>query len=393
MIAWFGFFLAIVTLLVISRKNLAIAMFIGAFILGVFTMPPHEVAAAFYRAFTDPSTILLALVVGLIPIIGGTLKASGQMDNLVNNMRIGKKAFLAFSPALIGMLPMPGGALLSGPLVEKGGRDVSNDKKAGLNVWFRHVLYLVYPLSPSLIVSAKVAGLDIYQIIPYLALLLFLSLFLGYFFFLRDVSGKIDYEENFSLKKLLPPLAVILVAPVLDFSLKAFVSPQEIATFIGVTTSLVLAAIIGKVGTSNLYGIAKDSKPWNFALMMVGIATFLNVFTVSAIPQLIGSIHISAEILCIAIGFLLGFVTGRILTPAGIVIPIFLTKFGAISPIIFAITYFNIFLGYVLSPVHPCVSLSAEFFKIDIKDLFKVTAPPALIAFAISLLLMIAMRI
>lgn len=392
MIAWFGFFLAIAALLVISRKNLAIAMFVGAFILGAFTLLPDEVATAFYRAFTDPSTILLALVVGLIPIIGGTLKASGQMDNLVNNMRIGKKAFLAVSPALVGMLPMPGGALLSGPLVEKGGKGVSKDKKAGLNVWFRHVLYLVYPLAPSLIVSAKVARLDIYRIIPYLALPLFFSLFLGYFFFLRDVPGKSHYEDKFSLKKLLPPLTVIFVAPVLDFSLKNFVSPEEVATLIGVTTSLVLAVIIGKVRARNLYRIAKDSKPWNFALMMVGIVAFLNVFTISGIPELIGGVEITPEILCVAIGFLLGFGTGRIITPAGIIIPIFLTKFGPISPIIFAITYFSIFLGYVLSPVHPCVSLSAEFFEVDIKDFFKVTAPPTLIAFAISLFLMIAMK-
>jgi len=393
MIAWFGFFLAIVALLVISRKNLAIAMFIGAFILGVFTMPPNKVATAFYRAFTDPSTILLALVLGLIPIIGGTLEASGQMDNLVNNIRIGKKAFLGVSPALIGMLSMPGGALLSGPLVEKGGKGVSRDKKAGLNVWFRHILYLVYPLAPQLIVSAKVAGLDIYRIIPYLALPFFFSLFLGYFFFLRDAPGKIDYEEKFSLKKLSLPLTVIFVAPVLDFSLKPFVSPEEVATLIGVTTSLVLAIIIGKVGTSNLYRVAKRSKPWNFALMMVGIIVFLNVFTISGIPELIEGIEITAEILCIAIGFLLGFGTGRIVTTVGIVIPIFLTKFGPISPVIFAITYFSIFLGYVLSPVHPCVSLSAEFFEIDIKDFYRVTAPPALIAFAISFFLMFAIRI
>lgn len=393
MITWFGFFLALVALMIISRKNLAIGMLTGALILGVFTMPPAQVATEFREAFTDLPTILLALAVGLIPIIGGTLKSSGQMDNLVNNIRVGKKAFLAMSPALIGMLPMPGGALLSCPLVEKGGKGVLNAKKAALNVWFRHILYLVYPLAPSLIVSANAARLDIYQVIPYLVLPLLFSLFLGYFFFLRDAPGKIYYEDKFSLKKLVPPLTVILMAPVLDFSLKAFVSPEELATLIGVTASLVLAIIIGRAQINNLYRIAKDSKPWNFALMIVGIATFLNVFNASNIPELIAGFEITAEMLCVVIGFLLGFGTGRIVTPAGIVIPIFLTKFGPISPIIFTITYFSIFLGYALSPVHPCVSLSAEFFKIDIKSFIRVIAPPALIAFAISFFLMTLMRI
>lgn len=393
MVVWFGFFLALAVMMVVSRKSLALGMFVGALILGVFTMPPYQVATEFKRAFTDPPTILSALAIGLIPIIGGTLSASGQMDNLVNNIRIGKKAFLAVSPALIGMLPMPGGALLSGPLVEKGGKNVPNVKKAGLNVWFRHVLYLVYPLAPSLIISAGISGLDIYQTIPYLALFLLFSLVLGYFFFLRDVPGEIGYEDKFSFKSFLPPLIALLVAPILDFSLKAFVSPGELATLIGVTTSLIMAIIIGKVGINNLYGIVKDSKPWNFALMMMAIIAFLNVFTASSIPTLIAELDITAEILCVVVGFLLGFSTGRIITPAGIVIPIFLAKFESISPLVFAITYFSIFLGYVLSPVHPCVSLSAEFFKVDIKDFFRATAPPAIIAFAVTFLLMIAIGI
>ncbi|NIU83197.1 MAG: DUF401 family protein, partial [Candidatus Thorarchaeota archaeon] len=94
--------------------------------------------------------------------------------------------------------------------------------------------------------------------------------------------------------------------------------------------------------------------------------------------------NISAEILCVVVAFLLGFGTGRIVTPAGIVIPMFLTKFGSISSITFAITYFSMFLGYVMTPVHPCVSLTAEFFKVNTKDFLKVMLPPTLIALATS---------
>jgi hypothetical protein len=119
LLVWTGFFLALAVLLIVSRKNFAAGMFLGAFILAIFTIPFNEITPPFISAFTDPSTILLAIAVGLIPIIGGTLKDTGQMDNLVKNMRIGKKAFLAVSPALLGMLPMPGGALLSATMIEK----------------------------------------------------------------------------------------------------------------------------------------------------------------------------------------------------------------------------------------------------------------------------------
>jgi len=372
-----------------------VSTFLGALILGIFTLSPSDLAWEFWSSFVDLSVILLALAVGLIPVIGGGLSQSGQMEDLVRNMRIGKKAFLAFSPALVGMLPMPGGALLSAPLVEKVGKDIAREKKAGLNVWFRHVLYLVYPLSPALIVSITMAGLDIYQTIPYLASFLLFSVALGYFFFLRSVRGRIEYDEKLSMKKLLIPLTVILIAPVLDFLIKTLFPElvKEAATLIGVATSLTLVITIGKIRWKNFCQIFRESKPWDFALIIVGMIVFHNVFKASSIPELITQGQITPEILIVAVGFMLGFATGRIQLPAAIIIPIFATKFGAMSAPVFAIMFFSIFLGYVLTPVHPCVALSAKFFGADLKDFFREMVPPSLIAFVLSFVLFLILNV
>ncbi len=390
LLVWTGFFLALFVLLIVSRKNFALGMFLGAFILAIFTIPFNEMALPFVSAFTDPSTILLAVAVGLIPIIGGILKDTGQMDDLVKNLRIGKKAFLAVSPALLGMLPMPGGALLSAPMVEKAGKVISKEKKCGLNVWFRHILFLVYPLSPALIISVKIAELDLYRVLLYLAPFFLFSIFLGYFFFLHKITGEIDYEQKLSLKKLFLPLTVILIAPILDFLIKTLFAPSipEAATLIAITSSLVLAVVVGKLGARKFGKITWESKPWDFAFIIVGMTVFLNVFTVSGIPTLIQTLQITPVLLCVVIGFLLGFATGRIQTPALIIIPIFLTKGWILSAPVFAIMYFSIFLGYVLSPIHPCVSLSAQFFHVKIKDFLKVISPPTLIGFVVSFVLL-----
>jgi integral membrane protein (TIGR00529 family) len=384
LIEWLGFFFAMTLLLIISKKNLGVAMFVGALILGVL-MIPESLLTIFWLTITDPTTFLLAIIVGIIPMIGGILKDSGQLDNLVNNVKIGKKAFLMLSPALVGLLPMPGGALLSAPLIEKGGKKITNEKKAGINIWFRHVLYLVYPLAPSLIISTEVAKLELYNVIPYLSLILIFSLFLGYFFFLRGITIENGDNEIFSIKKLLYPLIAIIIAPILDILMRTFyVLPvKEIATFLGVLASLFITIFIGKIKLNNFIEIALKAKPWNFALMMIGIMTFLNVFKNSGVIQLMQDIYITEEILFI-IGFLLGFGTGRIITPAGIIFPVFLEKIGAISLPSFTIIYFSIFLGYIITPVHPCVSLSVEYFGIRIKDYIKIIAIPTLIALIIS---------
>jgi len=390
LLVWTGFFLALFVLLIVSRKNFALGMFLGAFILAIFTIPFNEMASPFVSAFIDPSTILLAVAVGLIPIIGGILKDTGQMDDLVKNLRIGKKAFLAVSPALLGMLPMPGGALLSAPMVEKAGKVVSKEKKCGLNVWFRHIMFLIYPLSPALIISVKIAQLDLYQVLLYLVPFFFFSIFLGYFFFLHKITGEIDYEQKLSLKKLFLPLTVILIAPIFDFLIKALFAPSipEAATLIAITSSLILAVVVGRLGAGRFGKITWESKPWDFAFIIVGMTVFLNVFTASGIPTLIQNLQIPPVLLCVVIGFLLGFATGRIQTPALIIVPIFLTKGWILSAPVFAIMYFSIFLGYVLSPIHPCVSLSLQFFHVEIKDFLKVISPPTLIGFVVSFVLL-----
>ncbi|MEE8593926.1 MAG: DUF401 family protein, partial [Candidatus Bipolaricaulota bacterium] len=116
MLLWIGFSMAIVLLLVVSRRNLALGMGIATVVLAIFTHSLGSFGTALWETISDPSVLLLALVVGVIPLIGSVMEASGQMDRLVANLRIGIRPFLALGPGLLGMLPMPGGALLSAPL-------------------------------------------------------------------------------------------------------------------------------------------------------------------------------------------------------------------------------------------------------------------------------------
>jgi integral membrane protein (TIGR00529 family) len=376
------------SLLIISQKNLGIAMFVSAFILGVFTIP-EALPSVMTRSLIDPSTILLAVIVGLIPLIGGTLNETGQIDKLISNMRIGKKPFLMLSPALIGLLPMPGGALLSAPIVDKAGKGLSKENKTGINVWFRHVLYLVYPISANFIVSTAAARIGLYQPIPHLIVILLFSLLLGYFFFLRGSLGWIEYKERFSLKDLALPLTALLIAPLIDILLKTFMDlpVEEIGTLIAVAASLAFSIVIGQLNLRKFVEITTKAKPWNFAFMMMGIMVFLGVFKNSVVLEIFKNVPMNPEILYV-IAVALGFMTGRMITPAGIVFPIYLTKFGEVSALTFALIYFGIFLGYVLTPVHPCVSLTAESLEVEIKDYFKTVVPPVSIGLAVSLLVL-----
>lgn len=385
---WTGFFISVIVLLFLARKDLAIALFAAACVLGIFTSSPGLLLERVFLTFTDPSIVLLAMVVFFMPLIGGVLEESGQMDNLVKNMRIGKRPFLALSPAFLGMLPMPGGALLSAPLVEKAGGETNGQIKASVNVWFRHILFLVYPLAPPLIASSKIAKLEVYQVIPYSFPTLILAALFGYYFFLRDVKGGMDYRSQFSLRKLAIPIAVILAAPLTDLLIKSFfeLPIPEAATFIGVLVSLGLGLYFGRASLGKLLLIGKEMAPWKFALIIFGMFTYLRIFTRSGAPELLAGVQMPAAVLCVLGGYILGVLTGRIQAPASIIFPIYLVRFGEMTPIVFAIIFFSIFLGYCASPIHPCVSVSLEFFNTSIRDFMTTMVPPTLIALIITLL-------
>ena len=359
----------------------------AAVVLGLFTLSTSQMLTVLTRTFADPSVLLIAFVVGIIPLIGGALEESGEMDRLVANMRMRKRPFFAVAPALLGMLPMPGGALLSAPLIQRGGEGITADVKAAGNVWFRHAFLLVYPLGSSLIASAKIASVGLYQAILFLFPAFLLTVVIGYFILLGHVEGTMNYEGRFSLPGLVVPLGIIISAPVIDIVMKSTLplSHPEIGTAVGVSASLLLAIVVGHIGGRKLLVIGKKMRPWKYALIILAMFLFLNVFTLSGSPQTLASLGLSPVLLCIVIGFVLGMITGRIQTPIAIVVPIFITAHGAMSLPAFAVTYFSIYLGYVISPVHPCVSVSIEYFSIPMSAFLRRMALPVTIAFAVDL--------
>ncbi len=386
-LTWIGLGLALAALLLLARRNLYLGMTIAALVLGLFTVP-GELGPALLAVLADPGIMLLALVVALIPLIGGALEETGLMESLVENLRLGRRAFLALAPALLGMLPMPGGALLSAPLVARGGGVLDGAHKAAVNVWFRHVLYLVYPLGPALIAAAKVAQLEVYRVIPWLFPFFLLSLLLGYAFLLRRAGGEPAYAQEFSPRGLLLPLGVILVAPLLDFLLRwsLRLPVRELGTLAGVGTSLLAVSLAGRLG-DRLGKLILKMRVWRFSLIILGMFFFLEVFQRSGVPGLIARLELPGAVLGAVIGPLLGLITGRIQAPVTVIFPVFLARGEAITPLTFALIFYAVFLGYILTPVHPCIAVSVEYFKTSLREFIRVLRWPAALAWLAALLL------
>lgn len=122
---------------------------------------------------------------------------------------------------------------------------------------------------------------------------------------------------------------------------------------------------------------------------------FLGIFKASGLPEVMASLALSEPLLCM-ISFLLGVLTGRVYLPTSVVIPTYMKMVGSdpMPPHLFALVFFSAILGYLVSPEHPCVSVSLEYFGASMGDYLKAMALPVLLALtpALGLALVLSLR-
>lgn len=281
-------------------------------------------------------------------------------------------------PALFGLLPVPGGALLSAPFLEKagGGRP---EERAAANVWFRHVLLFFYPMSSALIAATKLAGLELWTVIPYQIPWALFSAVLGGIFLLGPFhGGKPDGEAKHAWRSLFP-LSVLLLPALLDFLLKKYVSlpAPEVAT-LGALGASFLLSLYG-LRARDLPRLLREASPWRFSLIVVGMFLYLGVFQASGLPERLAGLGLPLLGVVLGLGILMGIATGRQQAAVSVVIPLYLAAKGSLTPLGFSVIYQASYLGYLLSPLHPCLAVSAEYAGTTVGAVWRRLLVPSLV--------------
>jgi len=376
--AWLSFIIIIGIVIILSKYELGVTLSLGA--VGFAFLAGTNIVQALINVVTNPTVLLLMIIVTLISILGGIMEESGLMIEMIQKMRISRKASLMVIPALFGLLPVAGGALMSAPIVEQIDSEEEPSKKVSINVWYRHMLILIYPLSSSLIFASSLIGINLYIIVIGLLPCMIIMWLVGYFTLIKDVSPFLEQGER-DLKRAFHNMLPIIIAPIIDFIGRTFFNLRlpEIFLFVALIFSIGLALIFGSMKFSSIKSISKRMKIWRFPLIIFAMFIFLEVFDLSGASEEIGSLNLSVFLL-ILIGFFLGFGIGRILLPVSILIPIY----GLTIPLLdFIFIYVSIFLGYLITPIHPCVTYSADYFETDFRKVVKVLGKPVIISFMI----------
>ncbi|MBN1861975.1 MAG: DUF401 family protein [Candidatus Thermoplasmatota archaeon] len=410
-----GVVVAFVIILLLIRKkvNFGVSLFVGSIIVGVFSLqiislvdiPKAMIEATIYsfeKQQIMTETLELALLMTLIFILAKTMQETGAITRLIDCLRtfFSRGGTLAVIPAIYGLMPVPGGALFSAPLIDKEGDKykLKSNQKNFLNIWFRHVWFPIYPISSAMILicSMKFSGIPIQNLIV-ANLPAFLGVIVIGFVFLRRLTGNIPREVATSEKQyrglmyILPPVIPLLFYPL------TLVGLSETRCFlIGVSISLLVLYFLLKLDAKTYFRFLKKSFTWNLVLAIFGIMILREMIKISQIHILITetmqNLAFPALLIVILIPLLLGSLTGYNLGAVALSYPLVDPFFAFTGMQLLGLTsliFMSSLIGYLISPIHLCNVLSSEYLKTDTTRMYKMFLPAAIVVLCIQIVFVI----
>ena len=185
--------------------------------------------ADFWQALMRPELWMLTINITMIMEIGHFMASDKNGKAIVSLARRyggkhGQAASLVLIPAAIGLVPLPGGALFSAPLVGKSAQNSSSSPewKAAVNYWFRHILEYWWPLYPVVIVTLSIFTLQTWKFMLLQIPFTFVSLVAGYLFLLKNQPFSFADEE--AAEENLPGIAMVML-PIMIIVLATLLLP------------------------------------------------------------------------------------------------------------------------------------------------------------------------
>ena len=395
----------ILVIYLIRRKfNFGISLILGSLTVGMFSLlkitlvdiAKAMVEASFYSFKTGQvvtGTIELAILMSLIYILAKLMQETGAIRHLIDSLRtfFSHGGVLALIPAVYGLMPVPGGALFSAPMIDEEGDkfQITKEQKNMLNIWFRHIWFPIYPISSAMILVCSVdfSNIDIYSLILANAVSFIALVGIGLFLLRRFIRNNHTIKEEYverdyrGLIYLLPPVVPLFFYIVLQF----FHFPQIRSFLLGVVFSIILLFFITKSDIKKYMVFIRGALTFKLALAIFGIMIFRETFEVSQVNVIIANaisdLAFPAVLIVLIVPLLLGVLTGYNLGAIALsyflVQPFFiLTGINIVG--ITSIIFMSSFVGYLVSPIHLCNVLSSDYLKTDTTRIYRMFIPASL---------------
>ena len=384
---------------------LGIALVLGGVMIDWWAGKPlFGIGSDFIFSFSKPEFWLLVINITLILEFGYFMAYEPNSKAILSaSRRLGGKHGRALSivliPAAIGLVPMPGGALFSAPLVGEAvqEKNVPAEWKVAVNYWFRHIFEYWWPLYPVVIVSLSIFSLKTWQFFALQIPFTIISLIAGWVFLMRhridllvdDIQPESEKSKRLPLV-LLPILFVVFCTLMLPGFIK-YVLPvanpttvKLLAMSVGLVISLGIIWVVSRRDVNfRLFQNVFSDKTANVVFTLGGVMIFQTMLDASGLLPLAGKqlsdSMVPLEIVIAFLPFLAGLVTGIAIGFAGPAFPL-VVGLMAFDPnlsqaSVLVLAFSMGYAGMMLSPVHLCYILTRRYFISGLFQSYKYIFP------------------
>jgi len=365
-----------------------------------------DIGRSILSSITSTQTVSLILVVGLIMVMSKIMEESGHMIRLVKSFtrlsRDGRTVAVVMS-ALIGLLPMPGGAVFSAPMVEASLSDerIKKEQKTALNYWFRHIWEYWWPLYPGVVLAVAILGVETWRYMAMAAPLTVIAVMAGMIFILRPI-GKVKEERPDSaswqsIKQFIWEMMPILIVVFTIICMAALLGllrllgytwtiPSLFSIVLGLFVAMIWVGIVNHIPLSRFWAASKRKDILIMLLLVLAIMVFRGVMedshAVESIRNELVAYGIPVIWIILVMPFLSGLITGIAIGFVGASFPLIVPMFQTpnmcdyLSYAVLAYTFG--YMGMMLSPVHVCFLVTKDYFKASLLNSYPYIIKPAL---------------
>ncbi len=402
LIAMFGALLSLVVLLRL-KVRLGQSMVLSSIILALLLQAGPEqlwnTAVAEWRDKPIGQTtgylfVSLAVLLCMVNVLGLAMRqtgVSGRLAVALQGLFRSRRAALMAIPMLMGLLPTPGGIMLSAPMVRDLGDSIGIDRThcAAINFWFRHQWETIWPLFPSIPLIQSMLGITAFQLMSHNVMILLAGTLGGGVFLLflgippRDPNHAHRAQWWLNVRDFLGafwPIALVAV-------LYAAINLPPAA---GIILAAGLFGFFHRLPAQQWKAVLRQGLEPDFVLLVFGALLFKLILEAGgAIPSAVAflqEIHTPPLVLIFLLPFLVAFLTGVTMPTVAITFPFLMPMIGGEGRIrmgLETLAFSGLICGLMLTPVHLCLAMSASYFQAPLgKLIVKLLGPAALVAAA-----------
>jgi len=379
--------LILILFLLKINLNLSLNLLINSILIGLlFRIDIIRILIIWKDAILEPTSIELLNIIFLLYLLSicmEKLKKFERMVYFLQEMIKDYRLVMILIPSFVSLLPIQGGAIFSAPMIKSIGNvnNISAEKNMFINYWFRHIVTLIYPMNPSIILYASLLSVSLKNIIvlfcPF-AVIAFLSGTIWLYLNLKFYPVKKRILNNSQIIAIRgffyntwPIIIVVLLTLIFNVMLLFSLSLVLLLLFIFNTE-------LRAQWTSYLFESVKAS--YNTLFLVCGIFIFKGMLeysqVVAFLPDYFLSLGVPLSGILVIVPFLIGFFTGSVIAYIGICVPIFSTILvdnnGMIVISKIVLLFISGHIGMMLTPIHLCLAITKDYFQIRINKFYNI---------------------